>query len=136
MHARDEDVINYTPFPISVSGEVKMVIIVRTDLKMSKGKLVSQACHAAIETYEMARRKNPALCSRWRQQGGKKVVLKVSSLTELEQLKIAAERVGLPCAMIVDKGLTELPPNTPTALGIGPAPSAKLDQITGHLKLL
>jgi len=103
---------------------------------MSKGKLVSQACHAAVESYEIARRKHPNLCSKWRQQGGKKVVLRANSLAELEQLKAEAQKVGLPYAMIIDRGLTELPPNTPTALGIGPALSAKIDQITGHLKLL
>lgn len=116
--------------------ELKMAIVLRADIKMGKGKLVSQACHAAIEAYESARAKSPDLCATWREQGAKKIVLKVDSLQALLELAARAAARGLPHALIVDRGLTQIPPNTPTALGIGPAPSSLLDQITGSLKLL
>jgi PTH2 family peptidyl-tRNA hydrolase len=32
--------------------------------------------------------------------------------------------------------LTQIPPNTPTALGIGPGKASIIDAVTGELKLL
>ena len=47
-----------------------------------------------------------------------------------------AKKNKLPCYLVIDAGLTELPPHTPTTLGIGPAPHEKIDRLTGELKLL
>ena len=42
----------------------------------------------------------------------------------------------LPCKLIKDKGLTEIPPNSKTVVGIGPYYKSKIDKITKNLKLL
>ncbi|MEM2934003.1 MAG: peptidyl-tRNA hydrolase Pth2 [Methanocellales archaeon] len=109
------------------------MIVVREDLKLSKGKLAVQVAHAAIEAYEKAEEK---IKEAWRGEGQKKVVLKVSSLSQLLDLKARAESLGFACALIADAGLTEVPPGTITALGIGPEKAEKLDSLTGNLKLL
>lgn len=114
----------------------KQCVVVRVDLGMSMGKLISQACHACLEASEEARIKDPVVWRAWHEEGAKKVVLKVDSLDELVELKRKAEDLGLPCKLIVDRGLTELEPGTLTALGIGPAPSQKVDTVTGGLSLL
>jgi len=118
--------------------EVKMVIAVRTDIKMSKGKLAVQVAHAAVECVFLCMEdpKCKELLYLWRKQGQKKIVVKVNSLDELLALKSQAEKANIITALIADAGLTELPPGTITALGLGPAPSSILDKITGHLKLL
>lgn len=33
---------------------MKQVIVVRDDIKMSKGKLIAQACHASLESFKNA----------------------------------------------------------------------------------
>lgn len=69
-------------------------------------------------------------------EGQKKVAVKVSDENELGELEEAADQLGLPHSLIVDRGLTEVPEGTVTCLGIGPAPSAMIDRLTGKLKLL
>ncbi|MDD3421730.1 MAG: aminoacyl-tRNA hydrolase, partial [Methanocellales archaeon] len=69
-------------------------------------------------------------------EGQKKVILAVDGLNELFELEAEAKRFGLSNAMIEDAGLTEVPPGTITALGIGPAKNEELDKLTGNLKLL
>jgi PTH2 family peptidyl-tRNA hydrolase len=114
-------------------AEFKQCIIVRDDLKLSKGKLAAQVAHAAVSAYEFASRN---VREAWKEGGQKKVVLRVPELSALFELKEVARKHGLPTALITDAGLTEVPPGTITVLGIGPAESGELDKITGHLKLL
>ncbi len=113
--------------------EYKQAIVVRDDLKLSKGKLAVQVAHAAVSTYECAGEKIRRI---WIEEGQKKVVLRVPGLKELYELKEQARREGLPSVLITDAGLTQLPPGTTTVLGIGPAKVEELDKLTGKLKLL
>lgn len=111
--------------------ELKQVIVVRSDLKMGKGKAAAQVAHAAIAASDQ---------SKWRREwlgaGQKKTVLKVTSESELLSVLEQARRAKLPTALIEDAGHTQLEPGTKTCVGIGPAPEGELDAITGKLKLL
>jgi PTH2 family peptidyl-tRNA hydrolase len=120
------------------SEELKMVIVVRTDVKMSKGKTAVQVAHAAVECVLKCLENTSCrdLVHIWREQGQKKIVVKVKNLEELLNIKNIAEELDVNIALIADAGLTELPSGTITALGLGPAPSHILDSITGHLPLL
>lgn len=115
---------------------MKQVIIVRSDLKMSKGKLAVQVAHASVSATLEAMRSSPEWFREWISEGQKKVVVKVSSEEELLKYAGEAQKAGIPVAVIHDAGLTELPPGTLTAVGLGPAPEVLLDKITGKLKLL
>jgi len=115
---------------------MKQVIVVRKDLRMGPGKLISQACHACLEASEEGRRRDLETWRVWHGEGAKKVVVRVESLDELLELESKAERLGIPKALIVDRGLTQIPPNTPTALGVGPGKEEVIDRITGKLRLL
>ncbi|MCS7110415.1 MAG: peptidyl-tRNA hydrolase Pth2 [Candidatus Caldarchaeum sp.] len=114
----------------------KQVIVVRADLRMSHGKTAVQACHASVLALERARKMRPEWVREWFDAGQKKVVLKVNSLEEMQRLASLCERLSLPWEIVEDAGLTELPPGTATALGVGPAPEEEVDKVTGNLPLL
>ncbi len=112
---------------------MKQVIVIRTDLKMGKGKIASQVAHASIASFLKA---GFFKKRRWLKEGMKKVVVKVSSEKELLEIYEKAKKMGLSAEIIRDAGHTQITPGTITALGIGPDDDEKIDKITGHLKLL
>ncbi len=114
----------------------KQAIVVRTDLKMSMGKIAAQAGHAAVSAAEEARKNFSGWWKAWIKEGQCKIAVRAESEQELLELQRKAKELKLPSALIVDRGLTELPPDTITCLGIGPAPSSQVDGITGKLHLL
>ncbi|MEN6442918.1 MAG: peptidyl-tRNA hydrolase Pth2 [Methanoregula sp.] len=111
----------------------KQCLIIRNDVKMSCGKRCAQAAHASIGAFENA---DKTLRRAWQSEGQKKVVLKANDERTLFELKVIAERSGISTSLIQDAGMTEIPPGTITALGLGPAKSEDLDKITGNLSLL
>jgi PTH2 family peptidyl-tRNA hydrolase len=120
---------------------MKMVIVMRTDLNMRKGKMVGQGGHSvdmSIQAIEEG--SNPsykAALIAWRRADRKKIVVSVSSEEELMRIYGEAIRENLPVSLVIDNGLTEFHgEKTKTCLAIGPAPAEKIDPITGDLKLL
>ena len=111
----------------------KQCLVIRGDIKMSCGKISAQAAHAAVAAFFRCDRETR---ERWLTEGQKKVVLKVKDEKSLLELKTIAEARGIPAALIQDAGLTELPPGTTTALGLGPARTDEMDRITSDLPLL
>ena len=114
-------------------SEYKQCIVIRSDLKLSRGKIAVQASHAAILAFE---RSSKSARYQWMRQGQKKVALLVDGVKDIYSLKNHAEKLGIPSAVVVDAGLTEIPPGTVTALGLGPEKAELLDRVTGKLKLL
>ena len=80
----------------SKTYEYKMVMVIRTDLKMSKGKMIVQACHAAVESSEVAKRENREVWKTWRYGNSKKVALRAESLEELLELHNKALQLKVP----------------------------------------
>ena len=114
----------------------KMCIVVRQDLGMSTGKMIAQACHAAVGSSEMAKKENHKAWRSWRDEGAKKVALEAESLEELQELVEKADDMDVTYMLIQDAGHTEVAPGTVTVLGLGPARSDRLDKITGSLPLI
>ena len=119
-----------------IEFKFKMVVVVRRDLGMGKGKIAVQVAHATLSVSEEAKRHHPDWWRRWYDEGQCKVAVRVDSENDIRKLHASAEDLGLPSAIIEDRGLTQVAPGTVTCLGIGPAPSELVDKITGNLPLL
>jgi len=111
---------------------MKQAIVVRADLGMGTGKLAAQVAHASLSAYEDAGSRTRTA---WKGSGQKKVVLKADSESQLFELADAAEREGLPNAVVRDAGHTQLDPGTVTALAVGPGDDEIVDRVTGDLSL-
>ncbi|AWR94325.1 peptidyl-tRNA hydrolase Pth2 [Acidianus brierleyi] len=119
---------------------MKMVIIVRTDIKMGKGKIAAQVAHAAvslvIDILNSSNSRWKSWLFEWLNEGQPKIVVKVNSIVELNTKIEEAKELGLPISLIEDAGRTQLEPGTVTCGGIGPSEDYLIDKITGDLKLL
>ncbi|MGC8812209.1 MAG: peptidyl-tRNA hydrolase Pth2 [Candidatus Aenigmatarchaeota archaeon] len=113
--------------------KLKQVIIVRKDLEIGKGKLATSVAHASVGCVRKADEKT---VEKWEKQGAKKVVLRVNSLKELEEIYEKAKKSGLTHFLVKDAGLTQVKPGETICLGIGPEEEGKIDRITKKLKLL
>lgn len=138
----------------------KQVIILRKDLNMRKGKMVAQGAHASMKVILDLMRSEMMMTSPsdyyadkievrtlalpndsplkdWLNGIFTKVCVSVDSEEELNGIYETAKSMNIPCSMIVDSGLTEfngVP--TKTAVAIGPYWEDKINEVTGHLKLL
>jgi len=111
---------------------MKQAIVARTDLGMGRGKLAAQVAHASLSAYEDT---GDRARKRWKGEGQKKIVLKADGESELFRLADAAERRGLPNAIVRDAGHTQLEPGTVTCLAVGPGDDDEVDRVTGELSL-
>lgn len=131
--------------------QTKQVIVIRKDLKMRRGKEISQGAHASMgvlltninkwifgyifnKLIERKKSNNPILV--WLLNSFAKITVTVQTEQELIDLEKKAKENKIPCYLITDNGRTEfggVP--TKTSLAIGPWWSDEIDKITGHLPL-
>tara|TARA_B110000116_G_C16646080_1_gene495113 strand:- start:244 stop:711 length:468 start_codon:yes stop_codon:yes gene_type:complete len=111
---------------------MKQAILVRSDIKMTPGKLAAQVAHASLSAYLKTDNADQRL---WKSEGQTKIVLKVSDESVLFTLKELAKRNNIPTALIRDAGRTQLEPGTITSLGVGPANDSDVDNIVRDFSL-
>ncbi|KAK3737515.1 hypothetical protein QZH41_010627, partial [Actinostola sp. cb2023] len=58
------------------SGEYKMVLVVRQDLRMGKGKVAAQCSHAAVGLCTQLLNNKPKVLIKWENSASPKVVVK------------------------------------------------------------
>lgn len=116
--------------------EYKLVVVVPSELDLSKGKLAVQVAHAAVSCAAQCKKTKPQWLGFWLKEGQKKVVLKVKTVNELYELERLAKTKNIPVRLVTDAGLTEIPKGTVTCLGLGPGPNDLIDELTGKLPLL
>ena len=135
----------------------KMMIVMRRDLKMRKGKIAAQAGHACIDAVLMALHKEGRMndfemtdegfslkttnkpispLSDWFIYGCAKVCVYVDSEEALLAIEKKAKEKGIIASVITDAGMTEfhgVP--TKTCLALEPLPTDIADELTGGLPL-
>ncbi len=122
----------------------KLVIVVRKDLNMRKGKLAAQVGHAVQKVLEEAVEAmlTPAGPSAevlsWLDDGlSAKVVVGCKDNVEFDAIIDAARDAGLAVYVVTDVGKTEFAGvPTRTCVAIGPDLDEKFTGITDHLGLL
>lgn len=123
--------------PVNHLGQkYKLVLVVRNDLKMGKGKIAAQCSHAAVAAYKQVKQKDPGSLNQWEILGQPKVVVKVESEEELLSIAAISRSKGLVTTVIRDAGRTQIAPGSKTVLGVGPARTELVDEVTNHLKLM
>ena len=107
---------------------------------MGKGKIAAQVAHASCSAVFLILESDNTTwrgwLRAWRASGQEKVVLRVDSEHELLSVYQHALALDLPVSLVADAGRTQVKPGTKTAVAIGPAPEARIDKVTGSLKLL
>ncbi|KAF8036051.1 hypothetical protein BT93_C1916 [Corymbia citriodora subsp. variegata] len=88
--------------------ELKMVLVIRQDLKMGPGKVASQCAHAAMGMYAELMQSNQFILRQWEQRGQPKIVYTCKNQQEMNQLREAAESTGLPTFAVTDAGRTQV----------------------------
>ncbi|XP_026190525.1 peptidyl-tRNA hydrolase 2, mitochondrial [Cyclospora cayetanensis] len=140
-----------------------MVLCVRNDVGMGKGKMAAQCSHAALGAYRRARDAQEAVKAAarrgtgsstlppeklefyeklsmwldiWEEAGEAKIAVKLPDAEAGLAVIKAAMLEGINVFCVRDAGRTQVPRGTMTAIAVGPAPISRINKVTGHLKLL
>lgn len=112
--------------------EVVMYLVIRSDMKMSKGKVAAQAGHAVQLAMRAAEARGPTTpwttlwLTRWEAGSYPKIVLRAESETQLEAVSQRLCEANVAHAVVIDEGRTEIQAGTKTAVGVQPMPKSLL----------
>jgi PTH2 family peptidyl-tRNA hydrolase len=129
----------------------KQIIIIRKNLKMRLGKIMSQSCHSSLKVFFDRMTRNdkqtspdglvaytlmvPESMVPWIEGSFTKIGMTVDTDVMMIELYNKAQEAGIPCSMIEDNGATDAGMGrgvkTLTAIAIGPDTCEKIDMITG-----
>merc|ERR1712179_848234 len=98
--------------------DCKMVLVVRNDLKMGKGKAAAQCSHAAVGAYKIAKKSSASVLRAWEKCGQPKIVTKVDNEDELLKIYQNGRSLNLICSVIQDAGRTQIAPGSKTVVAI------------------
>ena len=118
----------------STSTQVKMYIIVNSDLGMTAGKKCAQVGHGVMHMMLKMQTSPTDDYLAWLNSAGAKIVLKASQETMEELVEIYSEKLHL--FPVTDMGLTQIEQGSFTVLAFEPLSPDKVPQELKELKLL
>lgn len=129
---------------IKEMSELKQVILVRKDLKMSVGKTAAQVAHASMGVFFNLMKNVPhgkflrltRYERSWVDGRFTKLVKGVKNESQLLAAHEKAKEMGINCCLIKDAALTELDEPSFTCLALGPDDFDKIQKITKRFQLL
>ncbi|XP_048225961.1 peptidyl-tRNA hydrolase 2, mitochondrial isoform X2 [Ricinus communis] len=101
-----------------ILDDFKMILVVRNDLKMGKGKIAAQCSHATLGLYKKLLHRAPKALNRWEMCAQPKVVVKIESEEDMLVLQERAKSLKLPTHITIDAGRTQIAPNSRTVMAI------------------
>lgn len=110
----------------------KCVLIIRSDLKMTKGKAIAQCGHAIVNMMNEAKQSK---IQQWIECGEKIVTLKAPSIETIYNINSISLRKGVYSHIVCDAGRTQVKKGTETVCIIGPEKEEIIDKWTSVLKL-
>ena len=117
----------------SSNEPLKMVFVVNDSLKMGKGKIAAQCCHACLGSYLRAKPEN---IKAWNRIGQAKIVVRADDDEALFEVVAMAKSLSLPHYLVQDAGRTQIAAGSYTVVGIGPERVSKIDKVTSKFKLM
>lgn len=120
----------------AMAPELKMWIVVRSDLDMSTGKACAQAGHAVGRLHLIANDRDPEKFSAYISDAAAKITVRADSEHMLLRVEREAVAANLPACLVRDAGRSELPPGTATACAFGPAYHEELPSFLRRLRVL
>jgi len=112
---------------------MKQVLLVNSSLALPPGKMAAQVAHASVAAFLVSSNESK---QKWLDVGMPKIVLDGKDEARIRDLLRRANEAGVPAYLIRDAGKTVVAEGTVTCLGIGPAPVAEINALTGALTLL
>jgi PTH2 family peptidyl-tRNA hydrolase len=107
-------------------------MLIRRDIKMTKGKVTAQCCHGMIYSIQHSSCEKIAL---WQNSGEKVITLSVPNEKVMERIYNQAQKNKIVSKIIQDAGHTQVQADTKTICVIGPDNEIKIDKLTKDLKL-
>lgn len=93
-----------------------MYIFVNKGLHMTTGKVASQASHAAVEAFRLSQ--GDFIDAWYIGKHYTKLVMEARTADHLLHIAAYLKERGFKTKLIIDEGMTEIAPHTPTALGV------------------
>lgn len=117
--------------------DLRIYVLIRTDIEMPSGKLAVQAMHAVLGLYQKCLEQLPDLTKAYRNTALQfKICLEAKNLHVIERAGHECEEASIPTFLVKDAGLTVFSEPTITALAVGPVLKQNLPRYIQRLQLL